>query len=664
MRKSETKQRSIQDRITRYVNLTIVIIILVIALGLGLVVNIMLNNRTREKYVAKTENVANQIDAWYNSQIVALDILIETIESLDMVNGNRNELNAYLKNCLEANPVVYDYYIGLTDKSLAAGSGWNPTPEEYDPTSRDWYQEALTTDGVAVSAAYVDAETGRMVVTFSRAVYTGDKLAGVFAADVFIDDLAQIVQSEFSEKSEYGILIDKADNVLVHKAEAFLPSVDANGEEKITAYKDAKISPKLVGRETVAMKVGADYNHKLCIFTAQYLDSLGITVIYVDSFFRFFSGTILFLLSCIVILIAAILISGRTVKSVLLSLLSPIESLSAVADNMSRGILDYKAEYTVDDSIGALSLAIERSNSIIREYIHDISEKLAAMEHGDFTVRVDMDYIGDFAPLKSSINAIGEALRDAMVRIGNAADNVHSSAQNVASGAAALEENVTSVTKLVDDGNHEVSQVTEEFSESRKRAGEAMTLSQDAKQQLADGNTQMASLLEAMDKITETSEKIAEIISIINDIASQTNLLSLNASIEAARAGEAGKGFAVVADSVRELATKTTEAAANTATLISMSREAVMEGSKLVQETAENMKLVVEKTGDVNNHIQAIADSIENETEIVGKVDRNFEEITGFTANTEATSRECVELSQELFEQVELMHSIIQKFKV
>ena len=90
MRKSETKQRSIQDRITRYVNLTIVIIILVIALGLGLVVNIMLNNRTREKYVAKTENVANQIDAWYNSQIVALDILIETIESLDMVNGNRN----------------------------------------------------------------------------------------------------------------------------------------------------------------------------------------------------------------------------------------------------------------------------------------------------------------------------------------------------------------------------------------------------------------------------------------------------------------------------------------------------------------------------------------------------------------------------------------------
>ena len=77
----------------------------------------------------------------------------------------------------------------------------------------------------------------------------------------------------------------------------------------------------------------------------------------------------------------------------------------------------------------------------------------------------------------------------------------------------------------------------------------------------------MEHLTEAMERINSTSREIESIIAEIEDIASQTNLLSLNASIEAARAGEAGKGFAVVADEIGALADTSKMTAINIQTI-------------------------------------------------------------------------------------------------
>ena len=108
-----------------------------------------------------------------------------------------------------------------------------------------------------------------------------------------------------------------------------------------------------------------------------------------------------------------------------------------------------------------------------------------------------------------------------------------------------------------------------------------------------NSRTEMKAMVEAMARINETSKNIENIISEIEDIASQTNLLSLNASIEAARAGEAGRGFAVVADQIRQLAEQSTKSAVDTRELIEGSLQEISEGNKAAESAAASIEIVV-----------------------------------------------------------------------
>lgn len=662
--KRRKRDKSISGRLTRYTIITTSIVLLVVTVLLGSITGILLLSGKKEVHIAETEKVAGEILAWYEQQILETKAVANAVQQNQMCTSNREELQAYLAKCLDDTETVFEYYVGLPDKTSYFGGGWAPTPEEYDPTSRDWYKDAADSKDYIVSSAYVDAQTGEMVVTISIPILEGEQVVGVLGADISIDTVTAMAQDEFSAKGQYAILVDSAGSILTHVSESYIPSVDENGEAHIATYSEAKIPAKVINQEKITMTWGVDYDHSLKVFTSKTVESVGITVIFVDSGWNYCSGIVFFLLGCVIIFALSYFTCRLSVKRVLLPMFEPLSTLNVVADNMSKGILDYKAEYVGEDEVGTLCKAIEKSNYEIRGYIKDVTDKLEEMAKGDFTVSIDMDYIGDFAPVKTSINVIAESLRNSMKVIAEAADCVHKSAENVAAGATNLADDVIAVTKLIDNVDHEVTDVKDNFNKNRNLTVKSMSMSEDAQKQLISGNGQMTELLGAMNKIAETSAQIAEIIEIIDEIASQTNLLALNASIEAARAGEAGKGFAVVADSVRELSARTAEAAANTTQLIKESGEAVAEGSRLVKVTADNMHIAVDKTGDVDNCIMDIANSIEQETEIMERVSKNFVEMADFTTNTSATSEECVALSHELYDQVDKMHEIIKHFKV
>ncbi len=112
--------------------------------------------------------------------------------------------------------------------------------------------------------------------------------------------------------------------------------------------------------------------------------------------------------------------------------------------------------------------------------------------------------------------------------------------------------------------------------------------------------------ISTMQLIESASAKIGDITSVIDGIAFQTNILALNAAVEAARAGEQGRGFAVVAGEVRNLASRSAQAAKEIKSLIDSTTESVATGSRYVRLAGESMEEIVSSIGNVSGIMREI----------------------------------------------------------
>ena len=227
-----------------------------------------------------------------------------------------------------------------------------------------------------------------------------------------------------------------------------------------------------------------------------------------------------------------------------------------------------------------------------------------------------------------------------------------------------MAESCTDQANIVEDLSKTVTRITGQIEEN---ASEAANISREVdivSDGIVEGNSRMQDVVKAMGTISNASQKISKIIDTINNIADQTNLLSLNASIEAARAGEAGKGFAVVANEVSALAGQTVEAAQNTTQLIQAALDAVGEGMKIADGTAEELNSMVDKVKGINDKVNVIAKASEEQAGAVRELDTNISNISSVGESNAVTSEESSALSQELNSQAESLKNLVGQFKL
>ena len=195
-------------------------------------------------------------------------------------------------------------------------------------------------------------------------------------------------------------------------------------------------------------------------------------------------------------------------------------------------------------------------------------------------------------------------------------------------------------------------------------ADKASKLSTTIKEDAEKGIRQMDSMISAVKEINDASHSIGNIIKTIDDIAFQTNILALNAAVEAARAGQHGKGFAVVAEEVRNLASKSAQAAKDTSEIIQDTIEKSELGSRIAGETAQSLQEIGTGISESNRLVADIATASEEQSHSISEINEGINQVSQVVQQNSATAEESAAASQEMSGQSDMLKKLMTQFKL
>ncbi|MBR1765175.1 MAG: methyl-accepting chemotaxis protein [Ruminococcus sp.] len=345
------------------------------------------------------------------------------------------------------------------------------------------------------------------------------------------------------------------------------------------------------------------------------------------------------------------------------SISKPIVSTTNRIRSLAQGNLTDRVDVSYSkDEIGVLSGSLADTVVRLRQYISLITNGLTEIQDGNLTYRMEGDFKGDFIKIKTTFNEILESLTETFTSINTSAEQVNSGAVQVSNSAQALSQGSTQQASAIEELSATLNDVSTQVQQNSKDAKNAYSIVTGNTDAINACNEDMTNMLEAMEQISSSSSEIANIIKVIDDISFQTNILALNAAVEAAREGS--KGFGVVADEVRRLASKSAEAAKQTAALIENSTDAVTKGSKLAEQTARSLGDIVEGSTQIQGLVKNISDASAQQAEAIVQINTGVDQISAVVATNTATSIGAASASEELSEQSLILKNMIAKFRL
>ncbi|MFZ4167112.1 methyl-accepting chemotaxis protein [Enterobacter ludwigii] len=443
-------------------------------------------------------------------------------------------------------------YVGYASKT-AKFSEPAGVPADYDPTIRPWYQQVVSQDSPVVTAPYVDAGSGKLVVTFAVPVKENGTLKAVVAGDVAMDSVVANVRGIHPTPASSGLLLNSDGTVIAASDPALTlkPFAETLKGIDFAALKSGKpVNGTFNGTEKTFVATAVPGTNWMLVVA---LDTGDAT-----------SGMRSLLKASAISLVILALLSGAIVHFLIARLLKRLSDIRDAMHNIANGT-------------------------------NDLSQRLP--DSGDDEV----------AQIAQAFNAFSDKLSVVMVQLRDASASVKNAAREIAAGNQDLSGRTEQAASSLRETASAVEEITASVTQSNESAAEANDQASKASAAAARGGEVVSQAISTMQSIEVASAKIGDITSVIDGIAFQTNILALNASVEAARAGEQGRGFAVVAGEVRNLASRSAQAAKEIKTLIDSTTNSVATGSRYVHLAGESMNEIRSSIGSVSGIMREIS---------------------------------------------------------
>ncbi len=310
------------------------------------------------------------------------------------------------------------------------------------------------------------------------------------------------------------------------------------------------------------------------------------------------------------------------------------------------------------DELGVVMKAFAK---MMRKFVY-YGEVVTRISKKDLTGKVEVLSAND--TFGNALVDMAEGLGEMFGEISRSTSQVYTGSKEISDGAQTLAQGSTEQAASVEQLSASVSDVSDKTKVNSEQAGKAAKLADTIKSNAEKGSEQMSEMMMAVKDINEAGQSISKVIKAIDDIAFQTNILALNAAVEAARAGEHGKGFAVVAEEVRNLASKSAEAAKDTGIMIQNSIEKADLGTRIAEETASSLTEIVSGINENSRIVTDIARSSQDQSLAISQINTGIDQVAQVVQQNSATAEESAAISEEMNAQAAVLEGLVSQIKL
>ena len=580
-----------------------------------------------------------------------------------------DDIKKYLYGVADAYPEIIPtgIYCGLTDGTYI-DKLWEPDAD-WVMKERPWYIEGIQCDTVTLGETYMDAQTKSYVVTaYTNIKNSNGEVLGVVCADVALDNIDDILVGKQLYQDGYVYAVDTINGMVFSNRKDDTQNGKTIDElaDPVSSIVQGMISNEKNGelvssQKTYILSEKVPMSNFIIVCVAPENNVLaGVNEIRIPMI-------IAMAISCIAVCVSVLLALGFFLR--------PFGSILEVVDSMHEMNLTKRMDRDSTDEFGVMSKRINGFAEELSMVISDLKSMAdlvdSKADDNERSAAMLSELTEEQSRLVSEINSQTSTMAISMQKMAESADALYNELEKVKKASYLADETIEETAQSVDEGYFGMEQLKENMSELSE---------------ISD------SLTSSVDNMVKGLDGIKNMTGSISAIASQTNLLSLNASIEAARAGEAGRGFAVVASEISQLAGASSESASEIVRVaedISLliggvsgaakaSTEKIKSGRENVIQTGEAFDTISKSIGEIKDSVAKVLASVSDVAEITDTFRVETEQKSKSAADVQKASESVMEMSDkcdvegknvarigsELKQLVERMETIIQKFTI